>query len=158
MLTQKEMTYYDVLRSVELFSELDPAQLRKLAVIATSVEFDTDEIVYHAGDQGKGLYIIQEGQVTIEMITSEYGPITLYTLKPGQLFGWSSLIPGRLKKARARVLRPTKAIFIDADEIRYMFNRDYKLENTFMNCIMSVIANRMDTTREKLARQLPRAE
>ena len=111
----KELTHLEILRELELFNELKEPQLRKLAHIAEDVQFETDEIIYREGDLGKGIFVIQEGEVIIEMLLPEHGPVVLYTLKPGQLFGWSSLLLGRRKRARARTAIPTRVIFIDAD-------------------------------------------
>lgn len=147
----QELTHLEILRELELFNELKESQLRKLAHIAEEVQFDTDEMIYQEGDLGKGIFVIQEGEVIIEMLLPEHGPVVLYTLQPGQLFGWSSLLHGRRKKARARAARLTRAIFIDANKVRELFRQDHDLECSLMNCIISVMADRLYLTRESLA-------
>ena len=152
----KELTHIEILRELELFNELKEPQLRKLVHIAEEVQFETDEIIYREGELGKGVFIIQEGEVIIEMLLPEYGPVVLYTLVPGQLFGWSSLLFGRRKKARARAAGPTRAIFIDANKVRDLFRQDHDLECRLMNCIISVMADRLYLTRESLAHRSTR--
>lgn len=148
-----ELTYFEVLRSVELFDEIETPQLRKLAVITTQVEFAPNEIIYREGELGKGLYIIREGEVCVEMEIPGQGFARLYTLGPGQLFGWSSLIPGRRKKARARATMPSRLLYIDANEVRNLSRMDHKLDNALMNCIIVVMAERLYNTRESLAKR-----
>jgi CRP-like cAMP-binding protein len=152
----KELTVLEILRELELFNELKEPQLRKLTHIAEEVQFETDEIIYHEGELGKGIFIIQQGEVIIEMMLPEHGPVVLYTLLPGQLFGWSSLLAGRRKKARARAASPIRAIFIDANKVRDLFRQDHDLECRLMNCIISVMADRLYLTRDSLAHKSAR--
>ncbi|MCG3212495.1 MAG: hypothetical protein FOGNACKC_06165 [Anaerolineae bacterium] len=152
-MTPREMTFYEVLRMVDLFNELEPPQLRKVAKITTQLEFVPDEIIYREGELGKGLYIIREGNVCVEMDIPDHGLVTLYNLGPGQLFGWSALIPGRRKKARARATNPTKVLFIDANDIRNLSRLDHKVDRALMNCVIQVMAERLYATREGLARR-----
>lgn len=151
-----DMTYYDALSTVELFKDFEMSELRKLAMCTRRINFATDEIIYYAGELGKGLYIIQEGQVTIEMDLGDEGIVPLYALGPGELFGWSSLIQGRRKKARARASQPTWVLFLDIEQVRQFTRYDYKLNDALMNCVIGVIAERMYLTREKLARHTAR--
>ncbi|GAB4445195.1 MAG: hypothetical protein Kow0031_27700 [Anaerolineae bacterium] len=151
-----DMTYYDALSTVPLFKDFEPSELRKLAMCASRLDFDADAIIYHAGELGKGLYIVQQGRVAIEMDLGDQGIVPLYMLGPGELFGWSSLIQGRRKKARARAAEPAGLLFLDIEQIRDFTRYDYKFSDALMNCVIGVIAERMYLTRERLARHTAR--
>jgi CRP-like cAMP-binding protein len=142
------------LRAIEPLQGLETPHLKKLAFIATETEFPADEIIYREGDFGQAIYLIQAGEVVIEMDVPDYGWVTLLSIGPGHLFGWSSLFPLRRKMARARVLNPIRAIVIDANQLRDLFRTDHELERAIMNRIAVVIADRVRTSRMQLAQTL----
>jgi CRP-like cAMP-binding protein len=142
---------------MDLIQDLETPYLKKLTSIATEAEFEEDEIVYREGEVGKAIYLIESGEVAIEMEVPDYGSVTVYKVGPGQLFGWSSLFPPRRKKARARVLKPTQAIVIDADKLRNLFRLDQGLEYAMMGCITQIVVDRMHATRLKLLEVLASA-
>ena len=102
-MTPEQLRIVTALRSIELFHDLDTPHLHKLAAIATETEFPDGEIIYREGETGEAIYLVQAGKVVIEMAAAADNMITLFTIGPGQLFGWSSLFTARRKQARARV-------------------------------------------------------
>ncbi len=153
-MTPKELRIVTAFRSMEAFHNLDPLHLHKLTSIATERKFEEGKIIYRAGDVGKAIYLIQEGEVAVEMEIEDYGPVTLFTLGPGQLFGWSSLFPTRRKQARARVVQPTQTIAINASQLRDLFRSDHELERAVMNCVTHAVVDRVRGARLELAKTL----
>lgn len=139
-------------RSMEAFCNLDPLHLHKLAAIATEIQFEEGAIIYRAGEVGRAIYLILEGEVAVEMEVVDYGTVILFTLGPGQLFGWSSLFPTRRKQARARVVQPTQVIAIHAAYLRDMFRADHEMERTVMDCMTEVVVDRVRGARLELAK------
>ncbi len=80
--------------------------------------------------------------------------VTVLTLGPGHLFGWSSLFPPRRKTASVRTITPTKVISIDAVRLQYLFQLDHSLEHVMMMRMIDVVAERMKATRQLLANAL----
>lgn len=151
-MTPTELKIVTVFRSMEAFCNLDPLHLHKLAAIATEVQFEEGAIIYQAGEVGQAIYLILEGEVAVEMEVVDYGPVTLFTLGPGQLFGWSSLFPTRRKQARARVVQPTQVIAINASALRDMLRADHEMERAIMNCMTEVVVDRVRGARLELAK------
>ena len=91
-MTPTELRIMTAFREMHVFCKLDPLHLHKLATIATERQFEEGEIIYRAGETGQAIYLIQEGEVAVEMEVEGYGPVRLFTVGPGQLFGWN-IIP-----------------------------------------------------------------
>jgi CRP-like cAMP-binding protein len=136
------------------FCDLDPLHIHKLALISSDQHFEEGTIIYRAGEVGQAIYLILEGEVAVEMEVVNYGPMTLFTLGPGQLFGWSSLFPSRHKQARARVIQPAQIIVINANRLRDLFRADHKMECAVMNCMSHVVVDRVRGARLELAKTL----
>ena len=151
-MTPNELKMLTALRSIELFHDLEAPHLHKLVSIAREKKFRAGEIIYREGEIGRAIYLVQAGEVAIEMDVAGYGPVTVFTVRPGHLFGWSSLFPAQRKKARARVVQPTLAIVINATQLRDLFQSDHKFEYAIMGLIAEIVADRMQATRMELAK------
>ncbi len=150
MTTKAEFDIVTALRSMEFFHDMEPNHLHKLAAIAREVTFASGDLVYKEGDLDKGMYLVQEGEVVIEMksLTQGYAPVLI--IGKGQLFGWSSLFPGQRKRARARVLKDTRALLLDTERLNYLFETDHQLENVIMRRMIKLVGERVYATRQKL--------
>ena len=151
-MTPTELRIMTAFREMHVFCKLDPLHLHKLATIATERQFEEGEIIYRAGETGQAIYLIQEGEVAVEMEVEGYGPVRLFTVGPGQLFGWSTLFPTRRKQARARVVQPTQVIAIYASQLQNLFRADRELERTVMDSMTEVIVDRVHGARLELAK------
>jgi CRP/FNR family cyclic AMP-dependent transcriptional regulator len=153
-MTPSELRIVTAFRSMDVFCSLDPLHIHKLASIASERQFEEGAIIYRAGEVGQAIYLILEGEVAVEMEVVDYGPVTLFTLGPGQLFGWSSLFPTRRKQARARVVEPTQVIAINGRYLRDLFRADHDMERAVMDCMTHVVVDRVRGARLELAKAL----
>ena len=153
-MTPSELRIVTAFRSMHAFCNLDSLHIHKLASISSERQFEESAIIYRAREAGEAVYLILEGKVAVEMEMVDYGPVTLFTLGPGQLFGWSSLFPGRRKQARARVIQPAQLIVIDANRLQDLFRADHKMEYEVMNCMSHVVVDRVREARLELAKVL----
>jgi CRP-like cAMP-binding protein len=154
MTSRTELEALTVLRSLALTHNLETKHLRKLASLASKVEFSEGEIVYRDGDIGEAVYVIEEGEVVIEMNAPGQGYVVVLTVGPGELFGWSSLFPAERKMARARVISPTRAIAINASRLQAAWRTDHELETAIIRCAARVMADRIKATRRQLVEAL----
>ena len=70
---------------------LDHDQLDRIVAIASPVAWHAGAIVFHEGDQDAALYVVEHGRIAIEIMVPGRGPVTILTVGPGEVFGWSSL-------------------------------------------------------------------
>ena len=157
-MTPSELRIVTAFRSMHAFCNLDPLHIHKLASIASIRRFEEGALIYRAGEVGKAVYLILEGEVAVEMEVVDYGPVILFTLGPGQLFGWSALFPTRRKQARARVVHPAQLIVINASQLRDLFRADHEMEREVMDCMTHVVVDRVRSARLELAKTLAAAQ
>lgn len=140
-----------MLQSIELTGDMEMKHLKKLSTMASQVEFAAGEIIYSKGDMGKALYLIEEGEVVIETDIPDQGSVRLNTLGPGQIFGWSSLFPPERKMFSTRATKPTRAIAINASQLRAAWQSDHELEYAIIRRAGQDMATRIKATRQRLA-------
>jgi len=64
------------------------------------------EVVFHRGDPGDALYLIDSGQIRIFTMDEDGRELTLNTLGPGEVFGELALLDDRPRSASAAAIGP----------------------------------------------------
>jgi CRP-like cAMP-binding protein len=70
----------------------DPELIRALSEHATPIVCDTDRILFQQDDPAVGLYILQEGEATLNMTSIQGQPILSVKARDGSLLGLPGLI------------------------------------------------------------------
>ena len=86
------MTIPSDLARVSLFAKLSARELESVAGQLKHRSCARSEAVFHAGDMGDSLYIIEEGVVTISITSPEGHEVVLAELQSGQFFGEMALL------------------------------------------------------------------
>ena len=90
------------LRACRLFAGLDDESLGLVAAALRPRRFRRAETVFHAGDPGDALFIVESGQVKITLPPDDGSePAILTTIGPGGFFGELALLDGAPRSATA---------------------------------------------------------
>ena len=81
-----------LLSKVPAFADLSARDLRRVAAIVHKREYKAGEPVFYQGDPGLGMFIIQEGEVSIRISEREGEEKELAVLTDGDFFGELSLL------------------------------------------------------------------
>jgi len=138
------------LQPMEFTRDLEPRHIIKLASMATEMIFEEGENVFREGDTGGKIYLVQEGRVALYIHVPGRGRVTILTIEPGRLLGWSSLFPPHHKTASARAMTFTRIIAIDAAELWEACRVDKALGYTIMCRVAEAITSRLIATRLQL--------
>ena len=79
---------------------LDREQQDRVAEIATLVAWEAGAIVFREGDRDSLLYVVDKGRLALEIAIPGRGRVTMLTVGPGEVFGWSSLFSGATRPRR----------------------------------------------------------
>lgn len=101
--TPNEMTL-EALRSVPLFASLTDAAAIELRSLLTTENVANGSELFHKGDSGNAMYLIETGRVRISITDEDRKEITLAELAQGDFFGEMSIIDGRKRSADATVI------------------------------------------------------
>lgn len=139
-----------ILQSTAFLQGLETPHLEKLAAIATEVTFAEGQIIFREGDIGDVLYLIRTGQAAVEMHVPGRGRVTILTVGPGQLLGWSSMFTQKRKTATGRAVAPIQAIAFNAGQLREICQQDCELGFVIIWNVAKLIADRLAATRLQL--------
>jgi CRP/FNR family transcriptional regulator/CRP/FNR family cyclic AMP-dependent transcriptional regulator len=111
-----DATTFDLLKGVELFSELNEEQLEMIANLVIVKNYNRDETVVLEGDDSvQALYLIATGSVQVYMTGVDGRETILSFLERGDFFGEMSLIDGEPRSASVRTVSDAKLLVIPRD-------------------------------------------
>ncbi len=113
----------EMLREVPMFSLLDEQEIRTLVGFLEVRHFDRGETVFHHGDVGDCLYIVQQGRVEIFVETTEGQKVILAENQAGDVFGEISLLDGGARTASAVAIEETDLLTFDRENLLGFISR-----------------------------------
>lgn len=108
-----EKNIVELLKGVDLFSELTEEQLAQLATLVIANDYARDEtIILEKDDSTRALFLIAEGEVKVYVTGTDGKETILSLLSRGDSFGEMSLIDGEPRSASVKAVQPTKVLII----------------------------------------------
>ena len=98
----------EALRSVPLFASLTDDAATELRNLLAIKDVAASTELFHKGDTGNAMYLIETGRVRISIIDEDEKEITLAELAQGDFFGEMSIIDGRQRSADAKVVEDAR--------------------------------------------------
>ena len=133
----------DSLRGQALFADLDDLALAHIANVATPLEVDAGYVLIDAGQEGTGLFILQDGSVTVEI-----GKRSI-ECSAGEFIGeLSLLVDGLVHTGRVRAATHLKCLAIN----RLDFDRLLQDEPQIAINMLRALARRLAETDRMIAR------
>jgi CRP-like cAMP-binding protein len=124
------------LRAVPLFTNLDDLALAQIAAVATPVRVQTGHVLMHAGQEGSGVFIIQEGVVGVEI-----GGRVIECV-PGEMIGeLSLLVDGLVHTGRVRALGAVECLAISRDDFGHLLETEPRIAVNMLKVLATRLAN-----------------
>jgi CRP/FNR family transcriptional regulator, cyclic AMP receptor protein len=132
------------------FEGFEAEFLRAIGVRANDRRFGVDELLAKEGTEADLFYAVLEGKVALEIGSGDRPVLTVQTVGPGEVVGWSWLVPPHRWRFDARALKPTHVVELDGDVVRRVLRQHPAWGFQFMVRFMPVLAERLENTRVQL--------
>lgn len=135
----------DFLKKIKVFNGLATEELQTLTSAIKLVEFENNEVIFHARETASSLYIIAAGRVELRLIVKIYNAeetLTIDTLEKGEAFGWSVFAKPYKYTLSAYALDNIKLLQLDRVTIRKYCEKNADLGYILMNNFTSIISAR----------------
>ena len=129
---------------------MSEAHLQTLAECARRVTATAGQLLGEEKEGANAFFLIQSGQVAIEAHTPDRGTVRIQLIGPGDVVGWSWLVPPHRWQFDARVVEMVQAIALDAASIRTRCEQDHDLGYQLFKRLVSVISARLAATCRQL--------
>ena len=115
------MKKYEIIEK-EIFSLLTSKQIAEISEAAVIKDFEADQIIYDRKEAATNLFILLEGEVSLRVPSRDDISIESLSLEiekiaqHGALFGTNLLFDVKRYMTRARVIKPSKVMILDAEK------------------------------------------
>jgi len=106
----------ELLAQVPLFARLAPRELESLARLLRRRRYRAGEVIFHEGDAGTALYIVESGEVKIVLGSAEGKEVVLGLLGRGDFFGELALLDGEPRSADAVAVVASQLAVLQREE------------------------------------------
>lgn len=144
------MTLASILREHDFTRDMPEPLLEKLAALAREVTFDSDQIVFRAGERSMYFCLLLSGSVCVELSTPVYR-VNIQTLAAGEAFGWSSLLDELHTVFQVRAREPSTTLCLDGHELSIACQEDAELAAEMYRRLAELMAKRVKATELCLA-------
>ncbi|WP_030381460.1 MULTISPECIES: Crp/Fnr family transcriptional regulator [unclassified Streptomyces] len=135
---------------LRLLHALAPEHRARLLSVAREVAFAEDTRIFEAGGAADRFWVVRSGTVSLFQHVLAGRRISVATLGPGDLLGWSWLFPPHTWDFGAEAFSPVRAYEFDASTVAGLGERDPSLELALTRTVGAVLAHRLETTRTAL--------
>jgi CRP-like cAMP-binding protein len=111
------------------------------------------ELIAREGDPARAFFLIQGGHVAIEAHFSDQNSRRVQTVGPGEVVGWSWIVPPHRWRFDCRAVDTVQGLSFDASWLRQQCEEDYQLGYHLLSHLVDVIASRLAATRAELAHE-----
>ncbi len=148
----------DALKRSSFFIGFDDQSLADIAAFARPMTFAAGQVIFDRDEEGRTAYIILKGRVRQGFEVSPGSEVWFLTGEPGDLVGFGSLIPPRVRAMRAKASEPTEVIALDADALLEYLDAHPHFGLIFMEKLAQVIYQRLNNARLQIIHLMPPRE
>jgi CRP-like cAMP-binding protein len=143
-------TIETLLQEVPIFQGMSEEALELLSGCASNTRFGDGEVLFREGDDADTFYVIRHGRVALETFVPARGPVTIETIDPGEVIGWSWLFAPYRWHFDARALGLVRATQFDAACLREKCEHDPAFGYDLISRFTQVLIERLQWTRLRL--------
>ena len=143
-------TIRDLLAGQADLAGLPDADLDVIAGCGRNVVVPVGELLAAEGAPADTCFVLRAGRVGLEVRAPGIGSVRLLTLGPGEVLGWSWLVPPHRWTADARALEEVRAVRLDGACLRTKCEQDPALGFHLAQRMAHVTAERLAATRLQL--------
>ncbi len=141
-----EQLFLETLPGIQFLRGVAREHLEQIAAIAQLRDYESDEVVFHQGDDADSVYLVVFGKLSIELGATAQDCKHIVTVGPGEMLGWSSLLERSQLAATARAVESTRLVRIDSAKLLKICDEDPAFGFQFMRRTSVALAKRLNAT------------
>jgi CRP-like cAMP-binding protein len=111
------------LTSVPLFAHLPPTVVEAIASKVRRRRYGDGEVIFHEGDPGRSLCVIESGRVKIVSVSEQGQEALLAVMGPGEFFGELALFDEMPRSADVVAMEPTQTLNLVREDFLAIIDR-----------------------------------
>lgn len=133
------------------FARLSPRAWAALAPLCHGIDVAPGATVLREGTDTPFLASIETGRIALRLRVPERGDrLTILTIEPGELLGWSAVVPPYRATVDAIATLPTRLLAIDAVTLRERLAADCELAAELLPLVLESVSERLTGSWQQL--------
>jgi CRP/FNR family transcriptional regulator, cyclic AMP receptor protein len=141
------MVPLETLKHIQFLQDFSDDHLQHLASLAEIKEFPAGGEVFREGQSSSSVYLVVQGNITLEINVPTRGAMQFQTVGSGELLGWTPVLGPGPMTATARVQTPSTLLALNAAQMKAFCAHDLSFGFAFMQRIAQVLSSRLSATR-----------
>lgn len=108
---------------IEMFKLLDEDECKELANVVDEFKVQAGQTLFHTGEPGDSLFVVQTGQVELSIKDIAGQKIILTTAQPGEMFGELSMLDAGPRTATAIAIADSTLLMLDRGDLLLLFQK-----------------------------------
>jgi CRP-like cAMP-binding protein len=129
---------------------LGPETQARLAGLARIERAPAGQVLLREGEHTEDVSIVMSGRIALRMLVPERGMVTILTVEPGDVLGWSALLPPHRATCHAFAIEDTTLLALRGEDLRAMLRADHALAANVYPRVLQAVARRLAATRFQL--------
>jgi len=122
----------------------------RLAAVGVLAEVPEGHVLIQEGARCEVLGVLVAGRVAIRLGLPGLEDRTILTIEPGDVFGWSAVLPPSIATSTCVTVTPSRVILFDGVDLLSALEADPELAAAVYHRLLVVVARRLSATRVQL--------
>ena len=147
------MSEHGVLKTFDSHPFLSAIPDRVRMLLATGARpftAEPNELFAKEGDSARCFYLVQSGRVSLETRDPKRGVVRIQTIQPGEVVGWSWVVPPHRWRFDCRAIDKVGGLAFDAEWLREKCEQNHELGYCVLKQLLVELSHRLAATRVQL--------
>lgn len=125
----------DIIFKTRLLADFTPAERYEFLQLCHNRKYKSSEFIFHQGDPGTGLYILEDGLIELTLDTGEFDVIPSRHLHPTQCIGTLAVISESRRYCSAHCVTDSRLLGFFRPDYELLRNRQPRIAIKLMEAI-----------------------
>lgn len=129
---------------------LPPETQQRLATMGQVRRVPLGTEILREGEIAESLGLLLSGRVALRMLVPERGMVTILTVEPGDVIGWSAIVPPHRATSTVVAIEDAEILELSGKRLRAALRADPILAATVYPRVLQAVSRRLSETRLQL--------
>lgn len=140
----------DIIFKTHLLVDFTPAERYEFLQLCHSRKYESGEFIFHQGDPGTGLYILEDGLIELTLDTGDLEEIPSRHLHPTECIGTLAVISESRRYCNARCVTDSRLLGFFRPDYEVLRNRQPRIAIKLMEAIANNLVSKLSNALTKL--------
>lgn len=139
------------IEAIAFLQNLGEPYANQVASMMQLQEYAAGGVIFREGHESANIYFVLQGKVRLSINLGPHKSMTVQTLGPGELLGWSPVLGQKHMTATASAIQRCRLAALSVSQLMGLCEQDRHFGITFLRQLAISISERLAATRRRLS-------